>query len=47
MIRFDEKKNYTSLGFTTIWDYKPTHAIHVDSPGVYTSDKLLYSSSKI
>ena len=24
------------LGFTPFWDYKPTIAIHADSPGVYT-----------
>ena len=23
------------------WDYKPTNAIHADSPGVYTSDRIL------
>ena len=31
----------TLLGFTPYWDYKPTNAIHEDSPGVYTSDKIL------
>ena len=30
------------IDFTPYWDYKPTNAIHDDSPGVYTSDKLLY-----
>ena len=29
------------LDFTPYWDYKSTNAIHVDSPGVYTSDKNL------
>ena len=29
----------TFLGFTPYWDYKPTNAIHADSPGVYTSDE--------
>ena len=29
------------MGFTPYWDYKPTNAIHADSPGVYTSDKVL------
>ena len=27
------------MGFTPFLDYKPTNAIHADSPGVYTSDK--------
>ena len=26
--------------------YKPTNAIHADSPGVYTSDKILLLSTK-
>ena len=26
------------FGFTPYWDYKPTKAIHADSPSVYTSD---------
>ena len=30
----------------TCWDYKPTNAIHADSPGFYTSDKILYLSTK-
>ena len=36
--------------FTPYWDYKPTNAIHADSPGVYTSDKIilnLYTINKI
>ena len=32
----------TLLGFTPYWDYKRTKAILVDSPGVYTSDKIFY-----
>ena len=41
-LRFDEKSFFnTLLGFTPYWDYKPTNAIHADSPGVYTSDKIL------
>ena len=31
----------SSLGFKPYSDYKPTYAIHVDSPGVYRSDKFL------
>ena len=38
-LRFDEKSFLnTLLGFAPYWDYKPTNAIHCDSPGVYTSD---------
>ena len=29
------------LGFTPHWVYKRTNAIHADSPGVYTSEKIL------
>ena len=29
------------MGFTPYWDYKPNNAIHADSPGVYTSGKIL------
>ena len=40
-LRFDEKSFFhTFLGFTPYWDYKPTNAIHADSRGVYTSDKI-------
>ena len=31
----------TLLSFKHFWDFKPTNAIHVDSPGVYISDKVL------
>ena len=42
LLRFDEKSFFhTLLGFTPFWDYKPTNAIHADSPGVNTSDKIL------
>ena len=42
-LRFDEKSfSYTWLGFTPYVDYKPSNAIHADSPGVYTSDKILF-----
>ena len=41
-LRFDEKSLFsTLLGFTPYWDYKHTNAIHADSPGVYTSAKIL------
>ena len=41
-LRFDEKSFYqTLLGYTPFWDYKPTNAIHADSAGVNTSDKIL------
>ena len=41
-LRFDKKSFFsTELGFAPYWDYKPTNAIHADSPGVYTTDKIL------
>ena len=44
-LRFDEKSFFhTLLSFTPFCDYKPTNAIHADSPGVYTSDLILYSN---
>ena len=50
-LRFDKKSFFhTLLGFTPYWDYKPTNAIHADSLGVYTSDKInlnLYTKNKI
>ena len=33
------------MDFTPYWDYKPTNALHADSPGAYTSDKILNSNS--
>ena len=46
-LRFNEKSFfYTLLGFTPHRDYKPTNTIHADSPGVYTSDKILNLSTK-
>ena len=40
-LRFDEKSFFnTFLGFTPHWDYKHTNAIHADSPGVYTIEKI-------
>ena len=29
------------MGYTPYWDYKHTNAIHANSPGVYTKDKIL------
>ena len=41
-LSFDKKSvSHTLLGFTPYWHYKPTNAIHADSPGVYTSDKFI------
>ena len=33
------------MAFTPYWDYKPTDAVHLDSPGVYTSEKILNLST--
>ena len=45
-LRFDEKAFLnTLLGFTPYCDYKPTNEIRADSPGVYTSDKILNLST--
>ena len=41
-LRFDEKSFFnTLLGFVPYWDLKHTNAIHADSPGVYTNNKIL------
>ena len=41
-LRFDKKSFfYTLLGFIPYWDYNPTNAIHADSPGVYSNDKVI------
>ena len=41
-IRFGEKSFFhTLLGFDPYWDYKPTNEFNADSPGVYTSDKVI------
>ena len=29
------------MGFTPYWDYKPTNGSFAESPGVYTSDKII------
>ena len=41
-LRFDKNCFFNSLlGFKPFWVYKPTNAIHIDSPGVYTNGKNL------
>ena len=45
-LQFDKRSLFnTLLGFTPYWDYKTTNAIHAYSPGVYTSEKLLFLST--
>ena len=40
-LRFNEKSFFhLLLHFTPYWDYKPTNAIHANSPSVYTSDNI-------
>ena len=47
-LRFDEHSFFnTLLGFDPYWDYKPTNAIHADSPGVYTNDKVFLNLNTI
>ena len=47
-LKFDENSFFhTILGFHPYWDYKPTNAIHADSPGVYTSDKIILNINRI
>ena len=42
-LRFVEKSFFnTLLGFVPYWEYKPTNAIHADSNGVYSNNKILY-----
>ena len=38
---------HTLLKFEPYWDYKPTNAIHADSPGVYTTDKYILNLNTI
>ena len=46
MLRFGEKSFFnTSLGFTAVWDYKPTNASHADSSDVMNSDEILNLST--
>ena len=44
---FDNKSLFKNLlGFETYWDFKPTDAIHFNSPGVYNNDETLFLSTK-
>ena len=47
-LRFDKKifLFHTFLKFEPFWDNTPTNAIHAESPGVYSSDKILNLSTK-
>ena len=41
MLKFNAKSVFiTFFSFTPYWDYKPTNTTHIDSPGVYTSEKI-------
>ena len=45
-LKFDEtSSSNTFLRFTPFWYTKPKNANHADSPGVYTSDKILNLST--
>ena len=47
MLRSNEKSFFsTLLDFTPFWDYKPTKTVHVDNPGIYTSEKKLSLRTK-
>ena len=47
-LRFGEKSFFiTLLGFDPYWDYKPTIAIHADSPGVYSNDRVILNLNTI
>ena len=46
LLRFDEKLFFnTFLGLTQYWHYEPTNAFHADSPGVYTTEKVIILST--
>ena len=46
-LKIDEKSFFNILsGFTPNCDYKPTNAIHADSRGLNTSDKILNLNTK-
>ena len=45
-LRFDENSFFnTLLGFTPLWDYMPTNALHDGSSGVCITDKILNLST--
>ena len=47
-LRFDDKPFFhTLLKFEPYWDYKQTNAFNADSPGVYTSDKIILNLNTI
>ena len=47
-LRFDKKSFFhTILSFAPYGDYKPANAIHADTPGVYTSDKIILNLNTI
>ena len=35
------------MGFVPYWDYKTTNAIHAESPGIYTNDKIILNLNTI
>ena len=47
-LRIDKKSFFHRLlKFEPCWDYKPTNAIHADSPGVITSDEIILNLNTI
>ena len=44
-LKFNQKRFKTTLKYTLYWDYRHTTAIHVDSPGVDTCEKILNLSA--
>ena len=48
-LRFDKKSFFfhTLFKFEPHWDYKLTNAINADTPGVYTTDKIILNLSTI
>ena len=46
-LHFDKQSFLNTISsFTPYWYYKPTNAIHADSPRAYTSENILYLSTK-
>ena len=42
VLKFEKKSFFiTLLGFTPHWEHKPLDAIQADSPGVYSSRKII------
>ena len=47
-LRFYKKSFFHTIsGFAPYSDYKPTNAIHADTPGVYTSDEIILNLNTI